>query len=90
MKKPMFHSVCLVVLSITGAAPLAAAAPNEAVRRVLEKYRSARPAPGDLTVYCLDWVSTLQQAKEKAVKEQRPIFLAVVSNSFGNLFTGHC
>ena len=57
---------------------------------VLDKFRSARPQAADLAIYQLDWMPTLKAAKEKAAKEGRPIFLAVVRNSFGDLCSGHC
>jgi hypothetical protein len=57
---------------------------------VLDKFRSARPQAADLAIYQLDWMPTLEAAKEKAAKEKRPIFLAVVRNSFGDLCSGHC
>ena len=60
------------------------------VQKVLDKYRSAVPAAKDLAVYQLDWLPSLKAAKEKAAKEQRPILLMVVNNSYGNLYTGHC
>jgi hypothetical protein len=60
------------------------------VQSVLDKFRSARPQAADLAIYQLDWTPTLKAAKEKAAKEERPIFLAVVRNSFGDLCSGHC
>jgi hypothetical protein len=56
----------------------------------LEKYRSVRPQEQDLAIYGLDWAPTLKDAKVRAAKEQRPIFLIVITNSFGNVYTGHC
>jgi hypothetical protein len=66
------------------------AAKNAEVQRVLDRYRTFRPADRDLAIYQLDWVPTLTEAKEKAAKEQRPIVLIVVTNSYGNMYTGHC
>jgi hypothetical protein len=60
------------------------------VKAVLEKFQSVRPQETDLALYQLDWMPTLREAKEKAAKEDRPIFLVVVTNSFGDLFSGHC
>jgi hypothetical protein len=60
------------------------------VKNILDKYESVRPQAADLALYQLDWMPTLQAAKERAAKEQRPIFLVVVTNSFGDLFSGHC
>jgi hypothetical protein len=60
------------------------------VRSVLDKFRSVLPQAADLAIYQLDWVPTLRAAKEKAAEEERPIFLVVVQNSFGDLRSGHC
>ena len=60
------------------------------VKSVLDKFQSVRPQEADLALYQLDWMSTLKEARERAAKEERPIFLVVVTNSFGDLFSGHC
>ena len=60
------------------------------VKSVLEKFKSVRPHEADLAIYQLDWLPTLMEAKARAAKEERPIFLVVVTNSFGDLFSGHC
>lgn len=60
------------------------------VARVLEKHRAARPAESEIRIYRLSWMATLKEARERAAKEDRPIFLMVCTNSYGNLFTGHC
>ena len=69
---------------------LCAQAPEGDVQRILDKYRLFRPADKDLAIFQLDWMPTLKDARERAAKEQRPILLLVVTNSYGNLFTGHC
>jgi hypothetical protein len=60
------------------------------IDRILEKFDGVRPRDKDLAVFQLDWVQTLKEAKKKAADEKRPVFLLVVTNSFGNLHTGHC
>ena len=60
------------------------------LKSVLDKFQSARPQEADLALYQLDWMPTLKAAKERAAKEQRPIFLVVVTNSFGDMYSGHC
>jgi hypothetical protein len=65
-------------------------APNAEVQKVLNKFRLARPSDNDLAIFRLDWTPTLKAAKAKAAKEQRPIFLIVVTNSFGDMHSGHC
>ena len=67
-----------------------AQAPDGDVRTILDKYRLARPADKDLAIFQLDWVPTLQEATQRAARQRRPILLLVVTNSYGNLFTGHC
>ena len=60
------------------------------VKGVLEKFESVRPQAAELVLYQLDWMPSLKAAKEKAAREERPILLVVVTNSFGDLYTGHC
>jgi hypothetical protein len=60
------------------------------VKSALDKFQSVRPAAADLALYQLDWVPSLKAAKERAAREDRPIFLVVVTNSFGDFFSGHC
>jgi hypothetical protein len=60
------------------------------VKGVLDRFQSVRPQAADLALYQLDWVPTLKAAKEKAAREERPVFLVVVTNSFGDVFSGHC
>jgi hypothetical protein len=60
------------------------------VTSTLDKFQSVRPQETGLALYQLDWTPTLKEAREKAAKEGRPIFLVVVTNSFGDLYSGHC
>lgn len=80
----------LVVLLLIACAADAQSPDLREVQNVLEKFRVVRPQPRDLTIYQLDWSPTLKDAKARAAKEQRPILLIVVTNSYGNMFTGHC
>ena len=66
-----------------------AAALLQDLAQVEEKFKSARPAEKDLALYSLDWSPSLKEAKERAAREERPIFLVVVTNSYGDLFSGH-
>jgi hypothetical protein len=66
------------------------AAKDAEVQNVLDRYRSFRPDDRDLAIFQLDWVASLPEAREKAAREQRPILLIVVTNSYGNMYTGHC
>ena len=57
---------------------------------VLDKYQSVRPTATEMAIYSLDWAPTLNAALQKASREERPILLIVVTNSFGNIASGHC
>jgi hypothetical protein len=78
-------TLCLFLIAAWTAAPQ-----DDRTAPVLEKYRKFRPADSELGIYRLSWVATLKEARERAAKEERPIFLLVCTNSYGNLFTGHC
>jgi hypothetical protein len=82
----------LLIVAILAMFRLAGAqgADRSDVQRVLDKFQSVRPQAADLALYQLDWMPTLKAAKQRAAKEQRPIFLVVVTNSFGDLYSGHC
>lgn len=80
----------LLVLGVFSAAAASAETPSADVKTVLDKYRFALPTAHDLTVYRLDWVASFNEAKQKAAREKRPILLIVVTNSYGDLFSGHC
>lgn len=60
------------------------------VRQILDAYQEVRPGAAELELYQLDWAPTLTAAKERAAKERRPIFLILVTNSFGDFASGHC
>jgi hypothetical protein len=79
----------VAILALAGVACVHSADQSD-VKSVLEKFQSVRPTEADLALYRLDWMPTLEAAKERAAKEERPIFLVVVTNSFGDLFSGHC
>lgn len=57
---------------------------------ILEKVRVARPGPSELAVYCHDWAPSLREARERAAKEKRPVFFVLVTNSYGDMLSGHC
>jgi hypothetical protein len=77
------------ILALVCAVSAHGAGPSE-VQSVLEKFHSVRPQAADLALYQLDWMPTLKAAQERAAQEGRPIFLVVVTNSFGDLYSGHC
>lgn len=69
-----------------------AAQGDPAAERVLEKVRAARPTDEALAIYRHDWAPTWEEARTRAAKEKRPIFLVVNTNITGptNFYTGHC
>lgn len=71
---------------------LLAAQGDPAVARVLEKVRAARPSDEALAVYRHHWEPTWEEARDRARKEKRPIFLVVNTNITGptNFYSGHC
>ena len=83
-------TLALVIAALWTTSRLHAQAPDGDVQKILDQYRLVRPADKDLAIFQLDWVPTLKEATERAAKERRPILLLVVTNSYGNLFTGHC
>ena len=86
MKTKMLLVAILAMARVVGAH---GADPSDA-QCVLDMFQSVRPQAADLALYQLDWVPTLKAARDRAAKEQRPIFLVVVTNSFGDLYSGHC
>ena len=79
----------LAVLAIAVVAPTRGAEQSD-VKSILDKFQSIRPREADLALYQLDWMPTLKAARERAARQERPIFLVVVTNSFGDLYSGHC
>jgi len=69
---------------------MAAIVQDDDALKILERFESIRPAEKDLPLCQLDWASGLKEAKERAAREGRPIFLIVVTNSYGDMYSGHC
>ncbi|HEY6167212.1 MAG TPA: hypothetical protein VI454_04175 [Verrucomicrobiae bacterium] len=69
---------------------IARAASLSETRDIEERFKALRPAESELAIFGLDWEADLAAAKARAAKERRPIFLIVVRNSYGNMFSGHC
>ena len=80
---------CLWLILLTGTVPAAAQEP--AVQRVLRQFETAKPTERSMGFYSLDWVANLADAKARALKEQRPIFLILNTNITAgtNLYSGH-
>jgi hypothetical protein len=82
--------VLIVLILAIACVPGAHGADQSDVKRVLDKFQAVRPQAANLALYQLDWMPTLKAAREKAARKNRPIFLVVVTNSFGDLYSGHC
>ena len=87
---PLRTILAFVFAALWATSLLPAQAPDGDVQDILDTYRRLRPTDKDLAIFQLNWVPTLQEATQRAAKERRPILLLVVTNSYGNLFTGHC
>ncbi len=70
---------------------MSANAQDPQVRRIQERFDSARPNEKSLAFYSLDWAMSLADAKERVRKEDRPILLILNTNITAgtNFFSGH-
>ena len=87
---PLRTTPAFLIATLWTTSLLHAQTPDGDVQKILDKYRLFRPADKDLAIFQLDWVPSFKDARKRAIKEQRPILLLVVTNSYGNLLTGHC
>ena len=87
---PLRRTLALLMAALWTTGLVHAQAPDGDVQTILDKYRLVRPKDKDLAIFQLDWVPTLKEATQRAAQERRPILLLVVTNSYGDLFTGHC
>ncbi len=74
---------CLTVFAsmlIASAHAHDAQAQDARVQTVLRAFENAKPTEKSLTFYTLDWATNLAEAKERARKESRPIFLLINTN----------
>jgi hypothetical protein len=80
---------CVWLILLTASVPAVAQEP--AVQRVLRQFETAKPTERSMAFYSLDWVANLADAKSRALKEQRPIFLILNTNITAgtNLYSGH-
>lgn len=89
----MFKYPTLLLSAIAWSLSLAliAAAQESRVQTVLRAFDAAKPNARSLTFYSLDWAANLPEAKERARKEGRPIFLILNTNITAgtNFFAGH-
>jgi hypothetical protein len=59
---------------------------------ILQAFAAARPADHELGIFQLDWADSFKDAKARAAREKRPIFLVCTTQlkDAGNLRDGHC
>lgn len=64
---------------------------DAAARALREKALAARPSAAKLRFYELNWATHLDEAKQRASTEKRPIVLLYVTNITAgcDFFTGH-
>lgn len=60
------------------------------VVQILRKVDKARPSDKELSIYRLDWESSLKTAQKRALEEKRPLLVVAVRNEHGDTFTGYC
>ena len=77
-----------VLFSALTAVP--AAAQDPAAAEVLNRYRALRPTGDDLAMYRLDWAASVDEAKERAAREDRPVLVLAIHARYGDFYTGHC
>ncbi len=58
--------------------------------RVETWYHLLRPTARELSIYRLDWESSLETARKRATRESRPICLVIIHSKYGDLASGHC
>ena len=61
-----------------------------AVERVLTWYHLLRPTANELSIYQLDWSTSIEEAQKRAAREGRPICLVIIHSKYGDLASGHC
>ena len=79
----------LLLILLMATASIASAQDQEA-RSILERYDAFRPRARDLAMYRLDWAASLEEARERAAREKRPVLLVIIHAQYGDLFSGHC
>ncbi len=77
-----------LALTLVPAAIISAQTPE--VQSALKRYNEFRPENNELAMYQIDWAPSLQAAQEKALKENRPVFLVIIHAQYGDLDSGHC
>ena len=95
MRRTPLALAALLVLTAAGAmrgADDAPAEPDAEAARALRAYEAARPSDAELGLFRLDWAASLQEARERAAREKRPIvYVATMQlTDAGDLRGGHC
>ena len=84
----MWRIVLMLLTWLSLTAPLDAQTVD--ARRILKRFEAARPTERELTMYKLDWASSLNEAMRRAMREGRPIFLIIIHARYGDIHSGHC
>ncbi len=65
---------------------------DDSVGKILEQYRSYRPAEKELAIWRIDWIPDFAKAQSKAEREGRPLIFIWNNNITGpeSLYSGHC
>ncbi len=84
-----FRPLVFMLILLPSLAPAARAQSDEA-KKVLEQFGSWRPSDEKLIMYRLDWAPSVKAAMERAVRENRPVFIIAIHARYGDMFSGHC
>lgn len=88
MKVRFWRSLFCVASLLVAAC--SAMAQDASVEGILTRYNEIRPTVDELVMYQLDWAPSLNEALERAEREDRPICLIVIHAQYGDIFSGHC
>lgn len=90
MPHTQFRAPILLCLSLLASA-LPAVSQEARIRQIQQRFAAAKPDERALAFYSLDWAMNLAEARARAQKEDRPIFMILNTNiSAGtNFFSGH-
>ena len=80
----------LLLLVILLATASIASAQDDKARSILDRYDAFRPRAKDLAMYRLDWAASLEEARQRAARERRPVLLVIIHAQYGDLYSGHC
>ncbi len=83
-------SFVLIMVAIAAGISSAQDTQDKDPSRMLSRYDANRPSDRELAMYRLDWAPSLEEALNRAAREQRPIFLVIIHAQYGDIASGHC